>query len=53
VAGILGGNEIDIGERLACSRRQVFEVSDRCGNDEQCAAHSALDSGPYQQVHDE
>ena len=44
----LGGNQIDFGEYLACSRRQVFEVPDWCGNNEQCAAHSALDSGPRQ-----
>jgi len=41
VAGILGGNEINRRERLACSRRQVFEIADRRRNYVECAAHLA------------
>ena len=51
MAGILGGDEINVSERLACSRRQIFKVSDGCGDDEQCAAHSALDSDDLDKVH--
>ena len=35
--GIFRGNDIDLLQRLPRARRQVFEITDGCRDDEQCS----------------